>query len=213
MPRGEIESRLRISKAGMDALNAQLSDVAQRLRPLQRRWMDRVLIRYLSSSEYVVLSAITSRTLGWKKVIEKISLGHFSTGLTDLDGEAGSVLMTDPESGVPYFAGTGLDKGTIRAALSGLVRKGVSDRFAIRWAGRDAYAYLPVSANCMMAATHEFKPDFADDACRLLGGFVEPSAELECRFFDYLMGGALDDDWRSLDAGRLTHSVGHLSLH
>ncbi len=201
MSRGEIENCPRISKAGFDELNAELSAVAQQLWPLHRRWMDRVLIRYLSSSEYVVMSAIASRTLGWKKVIEKIPLGHFSTGLTDLDREDGAVLLTDPANGVPYLAGTGLDKSTVRAALSGLLRKGVADRFSIRWGGRDAYAYIPVSANCMIAAAHEFRPDFAEDASRLLGGFAEPTAELECRFFDYLMDGPLDDDWRSLDAG------------
>lgn len=205
MSRDEIFDCPRISRTHFDELNAELSAVAQQLRPKHRVWMDRVLIRFLSSSEFVVLSAIVSRTLAWKKVIEKIPLSHFSIGLTDLDGEVGELLLTDPHSGVPYFAGTGLDKSTIRTALAGLLRKRVADRFSIRWGGRDVHAYLPVSANCMMSAVAQYRPAFADEACRLLGGFTEPCGELENRFFDYLTDGPLDDDWRPLCVAGLPH--------
>lgn len=137
-----------ISWSDLHALNAMMQpdDGAKPLNELKlhhRRWMERRLMREMKPSEYVVLSAIATRTLPFNKAIEVIPLSVFTHGVMD---------PQDPEQhrldveGLPIFAGTGLGTSTVQRALAALAEKRLIDRFQVPGQERNAHAYMPVSA-------------------------------------------------------------------
>lgn len=143
----------------MNQLNLAAERVTPDLRSAHRKWMERLFLRRLTSSQFVVLSAIVSRTFGWKKVIEVIPLTLFTDGM--LDGDEGALLKLD-EVGLPWFAGTGLDRSTVRKALGDLLRQGLIGRYALNSAGRDVFAYMPVSLRTLlyaMMSDHTFRQE------------------------------------------------------
>ena len=129
-----------LTRATMNAINGQLKPLSREIRPEHAKWRERLCLRTLKSAEFVILSAIVSRTLGWTKMIEVIPFTQFSKGLTDSDG---NYTVYDD---MPIFVGTGLDSKTISKALAGLQNKGMICRFSFPSGGRETYAYMPISA-------------------------------------------------------------------
>lgn len=148
-----------ITRSHMNQLNQAALRIIPDLRSAHRTWMERLFLRRLTSSQFVVLSAIVSRTFGWKKVIEVIPLTLFTDGMQD--GDEGALLKLDA-AGLPWFAGTGLDRSTVRKALGDLLRQGLISRFALHSAGRDVFAYMPVSLRTLqyaMMSELTFRPE------------------------------------------------------
>lgn len=80
-------------------------------RKLEREWLPS-LSRY--PSDLAVLTFIISRTLGWQKFFEAITIDHFRYGI----GDEGDPLISN---GAPVSLGTGIKKeDTIRASLKRL---------------------------------------------------------------------------------------------
>ena len=129
-----------LTRAAMNAANEQFKALAREIRPEHARWRERVCLLDLKSAEYVILSAIVSRTLGWTKLIEVIPFTQFTNGLRDGSGDFS--LFDD----MPIFVGTGMDSKTIAKALAGLQANGMIARFSFPSGGRETYAYTPMSA-------------------------------------------------------------------
>ncbi|SDG73824.1 MULTISPECIES: hypothetical protein [Pelagibacterium] len=118
------------------------------LRAIHKQIMERYLLGKLKASQYAVLAAISARTLAWRKVIEVIPLDVFSRGMRD------PMDRTEPHFdsyGVPYFSGTGLDKLTVRRALTSLVDQGAISRYEMHTASRKVHAFSPISQKCLVA--------------------------------------------------------------
>lgn len=149
----------KISRADLNSLNRLAKPVISDIRLTQRRWMERIFIRHLSPSEFMVLSALVARTLAWTKVIEVVPLSVLSQGML---AEDQTTLLVN-EYGLPYFAGTGLDRVTIRKAVAGLLEHGVIDRYALSVSGRDVFAYVPLSVRTLLVlmTAHASIPDAA----------------------------------------------------
>lgn len=174
-----------LTRHDMDALNRVLRPIVFALRLIHRDWLDRVFLRHLSGAEFMILSAITTRTLPFNKVAEIIPLAQFTEGLLRSGGEPGDFVLD--KHGVPVFEGTGLDKGTVRNALTGLAKKGLIERFSVpRQGARPVHAFMPLSVRSMIVAIAELDetgdrlnakvPDAVIECAR------EPIHDLEARF-------------------------------
>lgn len=174
-----------LTRHDMDALNRVLRPIVFTLRLIHRDWLDRVFLRHLSGAEFMILSAITTRTLPFNKVAEIIPLAQFTEGLLRSGGEPGDFVLD--KHGVPVFEGTGLDKLTVRKALAGLAKKGLIERFSVpRLGARPVHAFTPISVRSMLVAVAELDetgdqliakvPDAVFDCTR------EPIHDLEARF-------------------------------
>lgn len=76
-------------------------------------------MRYFSPSEYMVLMFVFDRTVGWGKLVERVKLRHFESGIEGVT------------------CGTGMPSKTVRRALSALVEK----QTLVRTRGRDGDTY------------------------------------------------------------------------
>lgn len=168
-----------ISSSDMDATNEVVRPVFDELRSTHRRWSERALPRWLTSAEAVTLGAIVSRTFGWRKVVEVIPLSVFVDGLRD---PTTGKLRLD-EHGLPFFGGTGMDRKTLRKALDGLASKGLIARFVCTRSGRDAFAYMPVSAFCLLSFTLRFADRYPMELPRsVIDAARDPVTDLEDAF-------------------------------
>jgi len=130
-----------ITRAELDLTNDALKPVVKAIRLTHRQWMERVFIGALKPAEYLVLSAIVSRTFGWSKALEIITLDQFANGHQHPALEM--PLLTHDK--MPVWCGTGQDRKTIVKALSGLYHQGMITRFRFSAGGRDAMAYMPTT--------------------------------------------------------------------
>lgn len=167
-----------ITRQQIGQANSAAKPIMQELRLIHRKTSERFFMRSLSSSEFMVFSAIIARTFGWQKIIEIIPLEVLKNGIMD-HSQPGEHLMT--EDGIPVFSGTGLDKLTIRRAISGLIQKGLIARFAVPTGGREVCAYMPISVLVLVFAVLRFSPDSICDIPKAIKDTLDdqPASGLE----------------------------------
>ena len=176
----------RLVFAEVNALNKMLASEGQfrNFRTIHRRWLERCCIGLISSSEYLCLSAISSRTLGWNKLVEVIALSVFENGLQDLETNA---YLSDDDN-LPFFTGTGLNTKTIRTATRSLHRKGLIERFEMRVAGRDTYGYMALSVGTLIAFILHYELVVPENIARIIDRLAHrpPCSEAEQCLIDLL---------------------------
>lgn len=131
-----------ITTDGIATLGHVLGSRIVAFRLAYRKIMERHLIAALSPTDYMVLSAIVSRTLGWRKLVEVIPISVFSQGMRDRYDSSEHLF---DEEDICLFAGTNLDKLTIRRSLQRLVENKLIERYALPTPSRTVYAYSIVS--------------------------------------------------------------------
>lgn len=109
--------------------------VAQRYRKIQTRYL--CLIR--PPANKMVLDAIVTRTLDFRKFAEKITYGQFANGVVDKGGQK---LLLD-EDGVPIFNGLELSKTTVATSIRILLRQRLIERFSYMRGTTVVNAYMP----------------------------------------------------------------------
>ena len=129
----------------LDRLNlfAELDDGAREIfREVAQRYR-KILTRYLCQirpcSAKMVLDAITSRTLDFRKFAEKITYRQFVGGVVD---KGGSGLLLD-EDGVPIFNGLEMDERTLARSIDRLLQARLIERFKYTKGTMVLSAYMP----------------------------------------------------------------------
>ena len=112
---------------------------------VEREWnrtLERALLPTLSPSSLKCLLSIKSRTLGWMKYAEAISMPHFIHGIV-----GGAVDLRRDDGDRPYFAGSGIAKeDTVRAAIKDLEEAGLITKMpGLRNPGSGANIFMPFS--------------------------------------------------------------------
>lgn len=131
--------------ARADFINAHAKGDAYVRSCVEREWnrkLERTLLPSLSPSALRCLLSIKSRTLGWMKYAEAISMPHFIHGLAD---GAGDLLLDEDDR--PFFAGSGIAKeDSVRAAIKSLEHSGLITKMTgIRNPGTGTNIYMPFS--------------------------------------------------------------------
>ena len=109
--------------------------VAQRYRKIQSRH----LCHIRPHGTKVVLDAIVSRTVDFRKFAEKITYKQFANGVVD---KSGRKLLLD-EDGVPIFQGLEMDERTVARSIDNLLRTRLIERFKFTKGTTVVYAYMP----------------------------------------------------------------------
>ena len=109
--------------------------VAQRYRKIQSRH----LCHIRPHGTKVVLDAIVSRTVDFRKFAEKITYKQFANGVVD---KGGRKLLLD-EDGVPIFQGLEMDERTVARSIDNLLRTRLIERFKFTKGTTVVYAYMP----------------------------------------------------------------------
>ena len=170
---------VRLTHRDISTANNAFKLAIRELRPAHRKLMDRLFLSELSSSEFVALTAISARTLSWNKIIEVIPLQTFRGGMFDPINVLQHQIDSD---GLPYFSGTRLDKGTLRKALKSLSDFGLIERFVVESAGRDVFAYMPISARVMASYFERYALENWDELPEAIKAVASgPRSDLENR--------------------------------
>lgn len=142
-----------MNKAAKATIGTTIEDPGGNLRMKYRNFVDRSLMFHLDQREYIILMAIITRTAPFGTFVDTIPLSQFKDGLRDGSGK----LSIDTATGMPFFEGTNLSYGTIRAATASLAKKGLISIFSIPQKGtKDVYAYSFMSLRSMYAAALQF---------------------------------------------------------
>ena len=110
-------------------------EVAQRYRKIQTRY----LCQIRPCSAKMVLDAITSRTLDFRKFAEKITHRQFADGVVD---KRGGGLLRD-EDGVPIFHGLEMNQRTLARSIDRLLQARLIERFKYTKGTMVLSAYMP----------------------------------------------------------------------
>ena len=189
-----------ITRAELDAANDALKPVVRAIRLDHRQWLERAFIGVLAPAEYITLSAIVSRTFGWSKALEIITLDQFANGHKHPGFPDQPLLAPDK---TPVWCGTGQDRKTIGKALLGLHDRGMITRFRFSAGGRDAMAYMPLSVHTLLAILEHRDIELAGELPAVLATArrTDPDGDAvvggwENAFTAYACGNPVtEDDW------------------
>lgn len=155
--------------------------VAQRYRKIQSRY----LCQIRPHATKVVLDAIVSRTLDFRKFAERITYKQFTSGVVEKGG--GNSLLLD-EDGVPIFNGLEMSKNTVARCIDRLLRARLIEQFKYMKGTTVVYAYMPFPREFLAANLTAFewyfdraeKPGEARATIKLMLAMIEgrwPSAK------------------------------------